>query len=51
MKCPNCNKEIKDNSKFCSQCGCSVNEEKYIYKETNKKQHLQNYYQTSKWNK
>ncbi len=37
MKCPNCNKEIKDNSKFCSQCGCSVNEEKYIYKETNKK--------------
>ena len=37
MKCPNCNKEIRDNSKFCSQCGCSVNEEKYIYKETNKK--------------
>ena len=21
MKCPNCNKEIADNTKFCPECG------------------------------
>ena len=25
MKCPNCNKEIPNNSKFCMKCGAKVN--------------------------
>lgn len=25
MKCPNCNKEIPNNSKFCMNCGAKVN--------------------------
>ena len=24
MKCPNCNEEIEDDSKFCSQCGTKI---------------------------
>ena len=25
--CPNCNKEFSDNIKFCTHCGCELNEE------------------------
>lgn len=30
MKCPNCNFEIKENSKYCSYCGKFVGIDKYI---------------------
>ena len=27
INCPNCNKELEDGAKFCSQCGCAIPEE------------------------
>ena len=30
MKCPNCNKEIKDNYKFCSKCGYKLTDNNNI---------------------
>ena len=24
MKCPNCNKEVTDDTKFCPECGCKL---------------------------
>ena len=28
MKCNNCGKELKENSRFCTECGARVDEEK-----------------------
>jgi S1-C subfamily serine protease len=50
MKCKNCEAEIKDNNKFCTSCGTSVEIEKpsssptkEIFKELNKTQFKNNY--------
>ena len=36
MKCPKCNEEIADNSKFCVKCGFNIEESKKEEKEKNK---------------
>ena len=37
MKCPNCNKEIKENAKFCSYCGYAIKKETLFYDEKSNK--------------
>lgn len=40
MKCPNCEKEIRDESKFCNYCGANI--EKILYFEEHKEELLKN---------
>ena len=32
INCPECNKEISDTAKNCPNCGCKINQGKYIFR-------------------